>query len=89
MDVKYNPPRVQVETGNQGKVAKRKSLFGYVQELKDEMHKVSWTTKEELKLSTKVVIWSTFLFGFAVYIVDLCMKGALALIKTIVHFIFG
>ncbi len=69
--------------------AKRKSLFAFIQEMKQELKKVSWTSKEELKFSTKMVILSTFVFGFSIYLVDLGVKGLLEMIKATVHFIFG
>ncbi len=67
----------------------RKSLFVYIQEMKDELRKVSWTNKKELKFSTKMVVLSTLFFGVGIYLVDFLIKGSLDLIKTIVHFIFG
>lgn len=56
---------------------KKKQKRNYVQEFKDEMRKVSWTTKEELVVCTKIVIGSTFAFGIGIYVVDLILKGAI------------
>jgi preprotein translocase subunit SecE len=64
-------------------------MLSFVQELKEELKKVTWTTKEELKLSTKVVIGSIFVFGLGIYLFDLMIKGALDCIALVVHFIFG
>ena len=50
---------------------------GYIRELKEELKKVSWTSKDELFLSTKIVVGSTFVFGFGVYLVDLIVQGSL------------
>lgn len=69
--------------------SKKKRRFSYIHELKEELKKVSWTTKDELKLSTKVVIGATFLFGLGIYLFDLAIKGALDFIALVVHFIFG
>jgi preprotein translocase subunit SecE len=52
----------------------------YLREVQQELVKVSWTTKEELLLCTKIVIGSTFLFGLAVYFSDLVIRGVLDLI---------
>jgi preprotein translocase subunit SecE len=60
-----------------------------VREFRDELKKVSWTTKEELKLFTKIVVGATFILGLGIYVVDLMIKGGLQLIGRIVHFIFG
>jgi preprotein translocase subunit SecE len=68
---------------------KGKTLFSHVEELKEELKKVSWTTQEELKLSTKIVILSIFIFGFGIYFFDLVIKGVLDSVALFVHFIFG
>ncbi len=88
MDAKLNQPRVSTDAPIP-QASKRKRLFTYIQELKDELKKVSWTTKEELMLSTKVVVGATFLFGIGIYLFDLVIKGGLDLIALVVHFIFG
>ena len=67
----------------------RKSLFVFIQEMKDELKKVSWTSKKELKFSTKVVVFSTLFFGIGIYVVDFLIKNGLDSVKAIVHFIFG
>lgn len=66
----------------------QKSLFVYIQELKEELRKVSWTTKEELKFSTRMVVLSMLFFGMGIYFVDFLIKGSLDLVKTVLHFIF-
>ena len=71
------------------KKSKGKALFSHVEELKEELKKVSWTTQEELKLSTKIVIVSIFAFGFGIYFFDLVIKGVLDSVALFVHFIFG
>lgn len=68
---------------------KRKSPLVFVSELKEELKKVSWTTKAELISATKIVIGATFCFGIGIYFVDLLIKGVLELTKNTIHFIFG
>ena len=68
---------------------KRKDPLTFVSELKEELKKVSWTTKSELISATKTVIASIFFFGIGIYLVDLAIKGGLELIKRAVFFIFG
>jgi len=70
-------------------VKKRRSFFDYVYDLKEELKKVTWTSKSELLFSTKMVLFSAVIFGFGVYFVDLCVKGLLETIKKTLHFIFG
>ena len=88
MDVKLNQPRLSSEAPAK-QAAKKKSIFVFIQDLKGELKKVSWTTKAELVLSTKVAIGAIFLFGLGIYLIDLVIKGALDFIALIVHFIFG
>ncbi len=65
------------------------SVFSYIQDLKDELKKVSWTSQEELSFSTKMVVLATLLFGVGIYLVDFVIKSCLESIKIVVHFIFG
>lgn len=68
---------------------KKKDKIGILQGLKDELKKVSWTSKEELKTCTKIVVGSTVLCGFGIYLVDLLVKGSLDGVHVIVRRIFG
>jgi preprotein translocase subunit SecE len=88
MDAKLNQTRFSTDAHTQ-QTSKKKRAFNYIQELKEELKKVSWTTKDELILSTKVVIGATFLFGIGIYLFDLVIKGCLDFIALAVHFIFG
>ncbi len=88
MDAKLNQTRLSADAPTQ-QASRKKRLFNSIQELKEELKKVSWTTKDELKLSTKIVIGATFLFGIGIYLFDLVIKGCLDFIALIVHFIFG
>jgi len=80
---------VQVEAFSSRTEGKKQSRFGYVQELKEELNKVTWTSKDELFLCTKIVVGSIFLFGVGTYFVDLGIKGVLDGIAALVHLIFG
>jgi preprotein translocase subunit SecE len=62
---------------------------GYIREFKEELKKVSWTSKEELFLSTKIVVGSTFVFGFGVYLVDLIVQGSLNGLHSLVFKVIG
>ena len=68
---------------------KKLNLFEFFGGLKNELKKVSWTTKPELISATKIVIASTFCFGIGIYLIDLFIKGVLGLIQNIIFFIFG
>ncbi len=68
---------------------KRFSFFHFLRELKDELKRVSWTTQAELKVSVKVVIISTFLFGFGVYLADIIIRTCLQGIGSLSRLVFG
>jgi len=60
----------------------------FVQEMRDEMKKVSWTTKAELRICGRIVIVSIFAFGLGIYGVDLFihffLRGVGSLLKLVV-----
>lgn len=61
----------------------------FVRDLKEEVGKITWTTKAELVFCTKLVVGSTFVFGFGIYLIDLLVKGGLDTINAAIRFIFG
>jgi preprotein translocase subunit SecE len=66
-----------------------KGKLGYVRELKEELKKVTWTTKDELVLCTKIVVGATFMFGLGIYLADLTIKAFLNGFGSLLHWIFG
>ena len=88
MDAKLNQPRFSTDAHAQ-QTSKKKPAFSYVQELKEELKKVSWTAKGELKLSTKVVIGATFFLGLGIYLFDLVIKGALDFVAFLARYVIG
>lgn len=69
--------------------AKKEKKVTFFREVQQELKKVTWTSKEELKMCTKVVIGSTFTFGLGIYVVDLIIRGALNGIGQIARLIGG
>ena len=59
---------------NRVKGGKDRSQISFFRGMKEEMKKVSWTTKKELVLSAKIVIGSVFAFGIGIYLVDLVIR---------------
>ena len=54
----------------------------FIGEVLAEMKKVSWTTRQELRDSTLIVIFSSLLLGVFVAVIDLVLsKGVSLLIK--------
>lgn len=71
----------------QKKTGKKKDSF--FKGVKRELKKVTWTSKKELLVSTKVVVISTFVFGIAIYFSDLAIKGTLDSLSMLVKWIGG
>jgi preprotein translocase subunit SecE len=69
-----------------GKERKKRSYF---REVLEELKKVNWTPRSELIASTRAVVLATFVFGFAVYGVDLIIRGGLNGVGTLFRWIFG
>ncbi len=66
-----------------------KKVVEFVGEVKSELKKVEWTSKDELKSYTIIVLASTFLLGMGIYFIDLAIRGVLGGINFIVRAIFG
>ncbi|MBT3394446.1 MAG: preprotein translocase subunit SecE [Waddliaceae bacterium] len=70
------------------KTAKTKN-FNFVGDVKEELKKISWTTKEELKIYTKIVVASTFVFGLVIYCADVVIQQALSVAGIMFKFFVG
>jgi preprotein translocase subunit SecE len=66
-----------------------KKKLSFFREVQNELKKVTWTSKEELILCTKAVIFATFFFGLAIYGVDLLIRGVLDGVSAFLRMIFG
>lgn len=66
-----------------------KSCFIFFGELKQELKKISWTNKKELKNFTKMVLISTFSVGLSIYLIDMVIQKSLTLIHILTQRIFG
>lgn len=66
-----------------------KKLGNFFGDIKAEFGKITWPSKEELQSYTKIVVVSTFVFGLAVYVVDVAIQNLLSLIETALRFIIG
>jgi len=79
--------KVELKNSSFQKSRKKKTFF--LREVQEELKKVNWTTKEELKTCTKIVIGATFMLGLGIYFSDLVIQHALQLISSISKFIGG
>ena len=66
-----------------------KKKLSYFREVQNELKKVTWTSREELIFCTKAVIFATFFFGLAIYLVDLVIHGGLGAVAGLFRMIFG
>ncbi|MES2345334.1 MAG: preprotein translocase subunit SecE [Chlamydiota bacterium] len=82
MEAKIKQSRFTTDAGQQ-------RAASYIRDLKEEVRKITWTTKSELIFCTKLVIGTTFVFGLGIYLVDLLVKGGLDTINAAIRFIFG
>jgi len=70
-------------------ITTEKKKVSYFREVQNELKKVTWTSKGELIFCTKAVIIATFLFGFAIYLVDLAIGSMLKGANGLFQLIFG
>ncbi len=61
----------------------------FIGDMKDELAKVTWTSREEMQLYIKVVVLSTLVFGLGIYVADLLIQSVLFGLGTLVRVIGG
>lgn len=66
---------------------KEEKKLSYLREVQNELKKVTWTSRAELLLSTKAVIIATFVFGFAIYLGDLAIRGCVDALSYLIRLI--
>lgn len=77
---------MDVEKGRVNGTAKgidKKKIIYFFRDIKQELKKVEWTSKEELKGYVKIVLISILSFSMLVYGIDLMIQAVLALINKI------
>ena len=68
--------------------AKEKKL-SYFRQIQKELSQVSWTSREELLLSTKIVLISILVFSMAIYATDFIIHLLISSIGNLVRLITG
>lgn len=61
----------------------------FVSDIKSEIYKVHWTSREELLAYTKIVIIATLTFGMAIYFVDMIIQTVLNGLSFLIQAIIG
>lgn len=64
-----------------------KRVWDFVADVKSEIYKITWTSREELLAYTKIVVGATFIFGMVIYLLDLTIQGTLHLLSFLLHFL--
>jgi preprotein translocase subunit SecE len=66
-----------------------RKVVDFVGNIKAEFSKITWTTPDELRFYTKLVVGTTFIAGLAIYGIDIAIQGALSLLGGLFRLIFG
>lgn len=61
----------------------------WIEDMKHEIKTINWTTPEELRVYTQIVVGAVFFFGMGVYLVDLVLHGTLNLLTVISQWLVG
>lgn len=61
----------------------------WIEDLKHEVQTIHWTSQDELRVYTQIVVGATFFFGMGVYLVDLTVHGALNTLTWISRLLVG
>lgn len=69
--------------------ANAKSVENFFSEVKQELKRITWTTPEELKTYTKIVVGATFCFGMGIYVMDLAIQLGLSVLEYGIRLISG
>ena len=67
-------------------VAKKRDFIG---DIRAEFNKVSWTSPEELRAYTKIVVGATLFLGLGVYFMDLLIQLVLNSAEAVIRLITG
>lgn len=90
IEVKTMDIKKQVrEERNVETAAKKFKLRNWIEDIKGEIRTIHWTTQDELRVYTQIVVGATFAFGMGVYLIDLLINGALSLLTWISQLILG
>jgi preprotein translocase subunit SecE len=91
MELKKSPqlPASQKDTSPSASSSSKARVGDVIGDVKAEFKKISWTSPEELKAYTKIVVAATFLFGLGIYFVDVIIKACLGTLEYAIRLITG
>lgn len=93
VDVKTMEPKKNQQVATPApkeKEAIKESTFSateFVGEIKAELKRISWTSPEELRAYTKIVVGATFFCGMGIYFMDLLIQAGLWILESALRWI--
>lgn len=89
MEVKKQQLTTEVSKQTYDAPVTSRKAQSFLSDVKGELQKISWTTPDELKAYTKIVIAATFAFGIGVYMVDIFIQMFLGALESTIKLIGG
>ncbi len=83
---KTQPAQTETTISTEKRSQKVRDFIG---DIKAEIFRISWTSKEELIVYTKIVVATTFMMGIGIYFIDLFIQGFLNGLATLIRLISG
>lgn len=62
-------------------------ITDFVGDIKGELKRISWTSPEELRTYTKIVVGTTFFFGMGIYFMDLIIQAGLWILESALQWV--
>jgi preprotein translocase subunit SecE len=66
---------------------KKLQLADFIGEIKAELRRINWTSPDELKTYTKIVVGATFFCGMGIYFMDLLIQAGLWILESTLRLI--
>lgn len=63
------------------------TVNGFAQDVKDEVKKITWTSKDELFFYTKLVVGATLVVGMSIYLLDLVIQTSFVTLNLLLRLI--
>lgn len=88
MEVKKGPQLVKSpELTVKEESTQRVHFQDFLKDVKSEFTKITWTSPEELKAYTKIVVMATLFLGVGIYLMDLAIHFTLNILGFLVRLI--
>lgn len=81
--------QVGTQTSNKESAASKWRLRDFISDVKAELKKITWTSPDELRAYTKIVVATTFIMGMGIYAMDLIIQTVLNGLGFVIQWIGG